>query len=219
MSSIYIIIIFIVIMLIFLPKLYTPTGSCPFGTPKEKENNPQQNSNDKIIKIFNNMNIPLTLQMSDFGGSIIKEDQIAAYSDNYIKVPPGLKIKYRFLGNNGIIGDYEGNGRERELFLGQVIVKKQYMATSYWPIKDMPEIRIHNLTGVPLSFNGHIVAPPREMTVYSGREQSGIAAGMELYNDEGIFDKFQIKRPITDIYYGIISNHIMPVYTYRHMII
>jgi len=37
--------------------------------------------------------------------------------------------------------------------------------------------------------------------------------------ENGIFQNFKIKRPITDIYYGVISEHIMPAYTERYLFI
>ncbi len=187
-------------------------------TSKREDYDEPNDVPQKSITVKNFLNVPLTAQyITD--QEITKDYEIKAKTSTSIDIPIEnvYRPKLRFLLDGKIFADYVLTLNEQILYIGLVTTKYQYMATSYWPIKDMPELRIHNLTAVPLSFNGHIVVPPREMMTYEGREQSGIAAGFVMNNDEDIFLPFQIRRPVTDIYYGIISNQWLPTYTYRHM--
>jgi hypothetical protein len=107
---------------------------------------------------------------------------------------------------NLIIGDFCVIKPFRILKVGNIKCGKSY-GTGYTPIiKDMPEIYIHNLTGVPLLFNGHISVPPRKEIKYTGYDQTGIQSGFTLKNDDGIFNDFTILRALTNIYYGLISS-------------
>lgn len=166
--------------------------------------------------IINYMSMPLDIEMFDDQKICVGKSRIGARE--MIKVPNKNVSIFRFMNGENIIGDYIAND-ECFIHVGQTIAKKQFMATSNVPIKDMPEIRIHNLTGVDLTFNGHIHVPARCMKIYTGKEQSGIAAGFTLQNNEELFEPFCLKNIVTDIYYGIMSSYKIPVFTARHMII
>ena len=76
----------------------------------------------------------------------------------------------------------------------------------------MKDVRIHNRTRSPLSFNGHVRVEPKSFIIFNGTDGAGVHGGTRLHNDEGIFDDFEIEQPISDLYYGIISDIEYPVY-------
>lgn len=124
----------------------------------------------------------------------------------------------RFIWYKHILGDYYvGDNFPKELHVGQIVAKYQYMSYAYVPIKDIVDLRIHNLTGIPLCFNKHIQSPPRQMITYTGREQNGVYTGFTLDNCNNLYPPFVLKRPVTDIYYGVISDHKMPAFTSRYL--
>ncbi len=174
----------------------------------KKENMTDLSISTKSVKIHNLLDIPLSSDVFEIDANQTKS----------VDIPVDSQGAIRLMHDKHIVGDYMIGGHIPDnIYIGQVITKDNVRTTDYWPIKDMPEIRIHNLTGIPLQFNGHIVVPPRQAITYTGREQSGIAAGFVLQNNENIFKKFQVKRPVTDVYYGVMSDHLMPTYTRRHI--
>lgn len=178
------------------------------------------------IKITNNLKIPLHIMVFDDDNKVYDKGVIQAYDVKIFDLKNNTKI-VRFLSNSNIIsnsnttciiGDYQFCNSTKEIILGKIIAKKQIVASGYVTWKDMPELRFHNLTSRPLIFNGHIMVPPRDTITYTGREQSGIQAGFLLVNDDQIFQDFQIMRPVTDVYYGVIFDRDVPVYTERYLI-
>lgn len=178
------------------------------------------------VKVTNNLKIPLQIFVLDSDNKMYDKGLIHAYDERNIIFKNNTRI-VRFISNSNIltgskkdciIGDYQFCSSTNEIIIGKVIAKKQIVASGYVSWKDMPELRIHNLTSRPLMFNGHIMIPPRDTITYTGREQSGIQAGFLLVNDDQIFQDFQIMRPVTDVYYGVIFDKDVPVYTERYLV-
>lgn len=85
----------------------------------------------------------------------------------------------------------------------KIIAVRKAEDTGYWPIKDMPSIRIHNKTTRNLSFNGCIFVPAGQFVIYEGLNQEGIPNGFILKNEEKLFSDFQLIRAVTDVYVGV----------------
>jgi len=153
--------------------------------------------------------------------------KLPAKSSLNVEIFNQIRLMYGDMVFGDYVTDLQSNTTEypTTLYIGRAIAKRQIYATGYPVIKDnMPEIRIHNLTSIPLKFNKrrgdrYLLAEPRTMTTYTGYEQNGIDTGFVLKNEDGIFDDFVINKKITDIYYGIISENFIPKLTERYIII
>ena len=73
-------------------------------------------------------------------------------------------------------------------------------------VQGMPHIRIHNLAEVPLSLNYNIRIPPKETLHYRGEHALGVRLGLILKDNNGMYPTTQINKPVTDLYYGVISD-------------
>ena len=81
------------------------------------------------------------------------------------------------------------------------------LITSSNAVGGRPWITIHNLTKIPLYFNnGEIYISPLSSIKYKGREHFGVSLGFTLKNLQGIFSDMIMIYPITDVYYGIVSQ-------------
>lgn len=94
----------------------------------------------------------------------------------------------------------------QKLYVGGMITKNIPESTSRVPIKDMPEIIIHNLTKTSLNlFTGYgysqsIINVPAETNItYQGRDQEGIQTGVIIKSD--LFQDVKLCQKITDLYY------------------
>ena len=103
----------------------------------------------------------------------------------------------------------------KELHLGMISTRYQQgtgLAPSVNVMNGIPFIDIHNVTNRPLQFNDRIIVPPRGQYRYSGLYHYGVPLGQYLKNNDGIFPTFQILKPISDIFYGVVSDRAQPAY-------
>ena len=117
-----------------------------------------------------------------------------------------------------ILKDYViTNSQQKELNVGMVNTRQLFFESSVFKgtVYEIPKIRIHNRGKFPLHFNGHILVDPGCVYTYSGIGDmpAGVPTGTILRNNEGIYGDFKIMRPITDIYYGLISEYKVPLYS------
>lgn len=169
---------------------------------------------DQKIQIINKLKVPINIEYISGENTI----NVGGIKDKYsLDVVPKKKDQFVVKIKNELFGRYAIKGTEQQLIVGDIVTKLQHMSTSYVPIKDMPELRIHNLSNMDLLFNTHIVAPSKQMTVYTGIEQSGISTGFKLCNN--LYSSFTIVKPVTDIYYGIISDSELPNYSEQFLTI
>jgi hypothetical protein len=188
-----------------------------------------------MTEIENQLKIPLQVYALDKNKKIFEKGIVYPMQSTLVDLTDTVLV--RFLYKNCKMGDYAigvtpvGTATEaapvnlikkcappKKIVIGQIIAKNQIVASGYMTWHDMPELRLHNFTNHPLLFNGNLVVPPRGSTEYKGREQSGIQTGFLLVNNDGIFRDFLIKHPVTDIYFGLVSDHQMPTYTKRYLI-
>jgi len=109
------------------------------------------------LEITNFLTVPLDIFFIN-NDNDIDEQSVGGQSMIKICMPSSLfKGIIRFKYKNNIIGDYAVDKfTPSKLFIGQIIAKKQYSATGTPSWVDIPELRIHNLTGLPLQFNGNV---------------------------------------------------------------
>lgn len=75
----------------------------------------------------------------------------------------------------------------------------------FLPVMDIPLIRIHNLSLVPLVF-GNLSVPPNTTIEYKGTEGNGLAFGTVLQDSAGIFRSIVLQKRVSDVYFGIVSS-------------
>jgi hypothetical protein len=84
-------------------------------------------------------------------------------------------------------------------------------------------VKIHNKTSLPLYLNNNIQISPGRCLRYGGRYRYGVALGT-IFRDESmaciegvypsevkIYPTYQYLQPVTDIYYGIVSQYLQPI--------
>ncbi|AMQ10874.1 putative secreted protein [Brazilian marseillevirus] len=75
----------------------------------------------------------------------------------------------------------------------------------FLPVMDIPLIRIHNLTLVPLVF-GNVSVPPNSAVQYKGSEGNGLAFGTVLQDSANIFRSVVLQKRVSDVYFGVVSS-------------
>lgn len=75
----------------------------------------------------------------------------------------------------------------------------------FLPVMDIPLIRIHNLSLVPLVF-GNLSVPPNSTVQYKGTEGNGLAFGTVLQDSQGIFRSVVLQQRVSDVYFGVVSS-------------
>jgi hypothetical protein len=76
----------------------------------------------------------------------------------------------------------------------------------------VPFIRIHNTTNSILCLNYNICVQPQSVLRYTGEHKAGVALGLYLKDQSGLYPEVQINKPVTDIYYGVSSPIKQPFY-------
>ena len=106
-----------------------------------------------MVDISNELNIPLHIYVLDINNRTFDKGVVYAYQTKKLDLTNIKMVRFtshsegqsRRDQRRFIIGDYIIREPIREIIVGQVVAKNQVVATGYWPIKDMPELRIHNL--------------------------------------------------------------------------
>lgn len=168
-----------------------------------------------MMIIENDLKVALQVYALDKNNKIYNKGVV--YPNNTLTFDGSNYVLLRFLHKNSKMGDYAIKSCTDRVIVGQTLAKNQILNSAYFIWIDMPEIRLHNLTGCDLHFNGHLTVPARDSITYTGRNQDGIQTGFLLVNNDGIFRDFLVKHKITDIYFGIISNRRLPVYTQNYL--
>lgn len=75
-----------------------------------------------------------------------------------------------------------------------------------------PYIRIHNFTSCELNLNEEFIIPPTSTRHFKGRDHLGVRLGTVLVDNGGNFGKWKMMVPITDVYFGVISEVEQPGY-------
>lgn len=132
----------------------------------------------------------------------------------------GGKIQFK-LNENGetqdIYDDYliEDLSLPKNIYIGLITTKTLHFTSPviYGGVYEMTFINIHNRLSIPLTFNGHIHVPANGRVIYNGYNlDGGVAVGEILSNDEGFFNPFEIEIPVSDVYFGAVSDQNLPVY-------
>lgn len=80
-------------------------------------------------------------------------------------------------------------------------------------IQGRPWIKIHNRTLLPLRLNGgKILIPAMSWSRYKGDWHMGVPLGFNLKDKHGLYPDFTIEKPVTDVYYGMVSDLLQPLY-------
>ncbi len=105
-----------------------------------------------------------------------------------------------------------------EIHVGQITTRfsggtwDDQMVVASNAVQGRPYIRIHNPTMIPLRLNNNILVEPNSVFFYTGRHHFGVPLGLVLKDVGGLYPRLQLTKPITDIYYGIVSDTPQPIY-------
>lgn len=75
-----------------------------------------------------------------------------------------------------------------------------------------PYIRVHNFTSVNLNLNEGFTIPPHSTRHFKGRDHLGVRLGTVLVDNDSNFSKWKMMVPITDVYFGVVSEVDQPSY-------
>ena len=106
----------------------------------------------------------------------------------------------------------------RALHIGQVTTRfsggtwDDQLITSSNAVQGRPYLHIHNATNLPLRLNNNIRVEPNSMFSYSGRHHFGVPLGLKLSDIDRRYPSLQLTKPVTDLYYGIVSEKPQPIY-------
>ncbi len=113
---------------------------------------------------------------------------------------------------------YLVNEAVRDIHVGQVTSRFEggtwddQMVVSSAAVQGRPWIHIHNLTTLPLQLNENIFVPPQTRFTYKGRHHFGVPLGLTLRDPQRRYRPFHVTKPITDIYYGVVSASLQPLF-------
>ena len=113
---------------------------------------------------------------------------------------------------------YKINHPVSEIHIGQITTRfsggtwDDQMVVASNAVQGRPYIRIHNPTMIPLRLNNNILVEPNSVLFYTGRHHFGVPLGLVLKDVDGLYPRLQLTKPITDIYYGIVSDTPQPIY-------
>lgn len=148
--------------------------------------------------------------------------------ENVIKhLTPGTLLRFYVIDPKGVkrhYTDYVVNTRDNEriknLHVGMVTTRfmanttdSLHMTTtaanagqgSAWLV-------IHNTTNLPLSLNnGEIKVDPHSTFRYLGYLNQGVTLGTYFKDDTALYPDYQLLKPFTDLYYGIVSDLQQPL--------
>ena len=79
-------------------------------------------------------------------------------------------------------------------------------------VQGRPYIRIHNFTSQTLNLNETIRINPNSTVHFSGRDHLGVRLGSIFVDNESKFPKYKMMVPITDIYFGTVTEKPQPGY-------
>lgn len=148
--------------------------------------------------------------------------------ENVIKhLTPGTLLRFYVVDRNGVkrhYTDYVVNTRDNEriknLHVGMVTTR--FMANSTDSLhmtttagnagQGSAWLVIHNTTKIPLSLNnGEIKVEPHSTFRYLGYLNQGVTLGTYFKDDTGLYPDYQLLKPYTDLYYGIVSDLQQPL--------
>lgn len=113
------------------------------------------------------------------------------------------------------------SGTIKALHVGQttsrVLAGKQNsgLVTSSNCVGGVPYVDIHNLTDQQLCITtgiSNITIPPHGFSRYKGGDHFGVNLGTTFYDIAHVYEPFQILQPITDLYYGLVSDLQNPLF-------
>lgn len=150
----------------------------------------------------------------------IKPTKIIAGTSMNLKLIPNSPIYFELFQNKPILYSkviFNPKNRKidvKKIYLGQVTsrnIVKNFGRTSIGGGYGQPFINIHNLTLLPLKINNFEI-PPYSIGRYKGPYHMGVELGTVLQNKDGLYLDFIILKPITDVYYGLVSTYDQPLY-------
>ena len=117
-----------------------------------------------------------------------------------------------------LLTKYKINKPVGAIHIGQITTRfsggtwDDQMVVSSNAVQGRPYIRIHNPTMLPLRLNNNILVEPNSVFFYTGRHHFGVPLGLVLKDVDALYPRIQLTKPITDIYYGIVSDTPQPLY-------
>lgn len=182
-----------------------------------------QNNRVTLINHFPNAGVEVRILKSMNGGVTTNRDRILAdylppsksFMVKGVQLTEGSRIRVylkKYINSRKVlISDYvlEATRAVNEIHIGQVTTRfvgatwDDQIVTSN---QGMRWIKIHNMLKIPLHLNYNIVVPPLSSYTYRGRHHFGVPMGMIFKDRDNIYSTVTITKPITDIYYGLVSD-------------
>jgi len=79
-------------------------------------------------------------------------------------------------------------------------------------VQGRPYVRIHNFTNMELDLNENFIINPLSIERFKGRDHLGVRLGTVFVDNGLVFPKYKMMVPITDIYFGTITEYEQPSY-------
>ena len=79
-------------------------------------------------------------------------------------------------------------------------------------VQGMPRLYVHNTTLLPLNFENPLCVQPESVVKYTGRDHNGVPLGLLLEEESGLYPSITVRKPVTDIYFGVVSDLQQPMY-------
>jgi len=174
------------------------------------------------FKVYNYLKKPIRLEVD--GGVLLKVEP-----RDYVTVPDAVVATNFIKGNvfkivievspqnERVLMNYQLDVPEGEtvkcLHIGMITGKWMGASEDYnigkngaVAVQGMPFVHFHNWTDYVLRLNENINISPNGVLKYTGRDHMSVRLGTVLRDVDGIFPDFIIKTPITDLYFGVVSD-------------
>lgn len=129
---------------------------------------------------------------------LLKDDGECLYADYDLDLCPDKTIKALHIGM--ITSRYVGAGHDDN------------WKPAANAVQGRPFVKLHNMTYSPILLNEHIIIPALGVIKYHGRDAFGVRVGTIFEDSNRNHQTFKMKRPATDIYFGVTSDLIQPLF-------
>lgn len=157
-------------------------------------------SNIKIVIDGKNILILRPLSSKDVSSELLKNGKICEIRIFESQNPD----------NDRLYTTYVFDGLKSEFHIGMITTRIMYgekdITSSVMADQGMYFLRIHNMTDQSLCLNFIGIIPPKSYVLWGGYSHEGISFGTTLEDILQDYPKFVIEKPVSDVYYGYVSE-------------
>jgi hypothetical protein len=177
----------------------------------------------KIYNHFKHHALTVSVEMNNGAKKIVA--RVPANSSRNIdhtELFPGVKNVYVRLNISIQVGDkfvpisdVDALPQQPEVHIGQVttrIISHRWIPSVANALSNqgLKFVRINNMTKQPITFGDNpadtFTVEPMCTVLYPGRERYGVPFGTIFADTNGLYEPFKLVRPITDMYYGMVTS-------------